>query len=584
MYEHVFELLLRLKGNYLWPAMWKSNFNCDGPGLLNAELADEYGIVMGTSHHEPCMRNGEEYSQVRGTDSIYGDAWDFRANREGISRFWEDGLKRNGGFENIITLGMRGEQDTTILGESATLADNINLLREVIREQNRLIREQVNEDLTAVPRDLVLFTEVEAFFYGDEETPGLMGDPELEGVTLMLSDDNFGNLRSVPTEEMRGHSGGFGLYYHFDFHGGAHAYDWMNTNYLPKVWEQLTMAYDYGIREIWVVNIGDICLLEYPLSYFLELAYDMEAWGSSQPNTTGTFTQGWIRQQFGGAFSDDDRLAIQDILEGYTRINHNRKPEVMNSEIYHPVHYSEAENLLKQADYITGLAEELRAKCPDWMLPAYYELVYFPAVASMNLQLMQITAGRNEWYARQNRIEANRLADDIAGYIRKDRELTEELHWISNGKWYGMGLSEHVGFVHWNEEGNRYPLMIQIEPANKPRIIVAKSDSSTFTEGYHWTGKPLHIYDFLRPDVEEVSIDIACGSRMPVPYKVTTDCPWLSCSRSEGLVISQDILVITVNRSLLQEREQGVVCIEAPGSRVRLHVWGSLPILQTLSR
>ncbi|MCM2998496.1 MULTISPECIES: glycosyl hydrolase 115 family protein [Paenibacillus] len=140
MYDHVFELILRLKGNYLWPAMWSSNFNCDGPGLLNAELADEYGIVMGTSHHEPCMRNCEEYKHVRGKDSIYGDAWDFRGNRVGILRFWEDCLKRNSGFENVITLGMRGEQDTTILGESATLADNVSLLRDVIERGLNTLR------------------------------------------------------------------------------------------------------------------------------------------------------------------------------------------------------------------------------------------------------------------------------------------------------------------------------------------------------------------------------------------------------------------------------------------------------------
>ncbi|MFE6076566.1 glycosyl hydrolase 115 family protein [Paenibacillus sp. NPDC057886] len=573
MYEHVFELLLRLKANYLWPAMWNSNFSCDGPDLLSAELADEYGIVMGTSHHEPCMRHGEEYGEVRGKDSVYGDAWDFRTNREGILRFWEDGLERNCAFENIITMGMRGEQDSAILGEKATLKDNVDLLRDVIREQNRLIREQVNADLSQVARNLVMFTEVEAFFYGDEQTPGLIGDPELDGVTLMLSDDNFGNLRSVPNEEMRKHDGGYGLYYHFDFHGGAYAYDWMNTNYLPKVWEQLTTAYDYGIQEIWVVNVGDICFQEYPLSYFFELAYDMETWGSSQPNRTDEFTKSWIQTQFGGVFSAQDLQQMQDILNGYTRINHNRKPEVMNASVYHPVHYGEAENLLRQAERITAVAVELRARCPEWALPAYYELVYFPVVASMNLQRMQILAGRNEFYARQNRVEANDLADEVARCIRTDRELTEELHWINQGKWYGMGLSEHVGFVHWNEEGNRYPLMIRIEPANKPRIIVAKSDDSRYTEGFLWTGKTLSIYDFLRPDVEHVQIDIACGSRMSVAYRIVTDCPWLSFSSMEGLVSRKDVVTLTVDRSLLTGKEVGQFFIEAPETKVRIQVW-----------
>ena len=362
MYDHVFELLLRLKGNYLWPAMWNSNFSLDGPGLLNAELADEYGIVLGTSHHEPCIRNGEEYGLVRGKDSIYGDAWNFITNREGILRFWEDGLKRNGKFENVITIGMRGEQDTAILGEKATLADNIALLRNVIKEQNKLIKENVNNGLEEAPRLFVLFTEVEAFFYGDKNTQGLMGDKELDGVTLMLSDDNFGNVRSLPDEKMRQHKGGYGLYYHLDFHGGAYAYDWMNTNYLPKMWEQLTMAYDYGIRDVWVANIGDISLLEYPLSYFLDLAYDMDKWGTSAPNKTEEYTKQWIQKQFGGAFSKEDRKIIHEIINGYTHINHNRKPEIMNSAVYHPVHFGEADNLRKEAAEITEKAEELKKK------------------------------------------------------------------------------------------------------------------------------------------------------------------------------------------------------------------------------
>ena len=144
LYEHIFELLLRLKGNYLWPAMWSARFEDDGPGLENAVLADEYGVIMGMSHHEPCLRQGEEYKYLRGEKSVYGDAWNFRTNRDGIIRFWEDGLKRSGKFENVITMGMRGEADTAILGENATIADNIALLRDVLQVQNQLIREHVN--------------------------------------------------------------------------------------------------------------------------------------------------------------------------------------------------------------------------------------------------------------------------------------------------------------------------------------------------------------------------------------------------------------------------------------------------------
>ena len=348
MYDHVFELLLRLKGNYLWPAMWSARFYDDGPGLANAELADEYGVVMGASHHEPCLRQGEEYRYVRGKDSIYGDAWNFRTNEEGITRFWADGLTRSGKFDNVITVGMRGEADTSIMGEEATLADNINLLRDVIRTQNRLIREHVNPELAQVPRMLALYKEVEPFFYGDEQTPGLMGSEELDDVILMLCDDNFGNLRTLPTEEMRAHQGGYGMYYHFDYHGGPISYEWINSSYLPKIWEQMSMTYDFGVRELWVVNVGDICTQEFPLAYFLDMAYDFDRWGTNAINQTDEYTRLWVERQFGSACAGDDLGAIHRILDGYTRIAHNRRPEAMNADVYHPVHYRETDRLLAE--------------------------------------------------------------------------------------------------------------------------------------------------------------------------------------------------------------------------------------------
>lgn len=572
MYEHVFELLLRLKGNYLWPAMWSSCFSCDGPGLANAELADEYGVVMGTSHHEPCIRHGEEYRYVRGENSIYGDAWDFITNREGIIRFWKDGLKRNGKFENIITLGMRGECDTAILSEESTLEDNITLLKEVIKTQNQLIQEIICSDLLQVPRLFVLFTEVEAFFYGDSKTKGLMNDLLLDGVTLMLCDDNYGNIRSLPTQEMRRHRGGYGLYYHLDFHGGPYAYDWMNTNYLPKMWEQLTTAYDYGIQEVWVANVGDISLLEYPLSYFMDMAYDMESMGSSMPNQIEAYTRQWINKQFNGAFSKGDMEFIKIILDGYSRINHNRKPELMNVDVYHPVHYSEAKDLIALAEYLSSLAEELRKRCPEQSLPSFYELVYYPAIASMNILKMWLFATINEYYAKQGRVEANDYADEVAYCIDYDHRLTSEYNRIGAGKWYGMGMSEHIGFVHWCEEDCKYPRMVRIAPVSKPRLIVAASNSIEYTIGTRWSGDQIVVTDFLEQHVQEVDIELACGSIEPISYKVTSDCPWLMLSTSGGTVVLKDILTLKINRKLFKGRATGEVWIKTDFSNAKIIV------------
>lgn len=586
MYDHVYELLLRLKGNYLWPAMWSARFYDDGPGLANAELADEYGVVIGASHHEPCLRQGEEYRYLRGPDSIYGDAWNFRTNEEGITRFWADGLKRGGHFENVITLGMRGEQDTAIMGKDATLADNINLLRDVLRTQNRLIREHVNPNLEEVPRMLALYKEVEPFFYGDEETPGLIGDEELENVILMFCDDNFGNLRTLPTEEMRAHKGGYGMYYHFDYHGGPISYEWINSSYLPKIWEQMTMAYDFGVRELWVVNVGDIATQEFPLAYFLDLAYDFERWGTNAINKTDDYTKQWVRQQFGAICEEQDLATIERILHGYTKIAHNRRPEAMNANVYHPVHYRETDRLLAEIDRLMAAADELYRKMDKEALPAYYALVYYPAMGNLNLQKMQLLAGKNHHAAKLNCMEANKLAEQIKACMQRDAELVEEYHAIDNGRWIGMGLSEHIGFTRWNEDECRYPVLANVMPVRKPRLLVSIDGTGSWSEGSSWHVNKLELNDFLRPDVTEASFTISSLSDLEAAYEIACEAPWLSCSpvkgTLDGIRKATETITVRIDRSRMNGESEGRIIVTLPTGTVTILVNAELPELDGL--
>lgn len=576
MYEHVFELLLRLKGNYLWPAMWSARFYDDGPGLASAELADELGVVMGASHHEPCLRYGEEYKYLRGKDSPYGDAWNFITNREGITKFWEDGLKRSGKFESVITVGMRGEADTAIMGRDATLADNIELLRDVLETQNRLIRENVNPNLKEVPRMLALYKEVEPFFYGDEHTPGLIGSKELEDVILMLCDDNHGNLRTLPTEEMRKHSGGYGMYYHFDYHGGPISYEWVNSSYLPKIWEQMSMAYDFGIRELWIVNVGDIATQEFPLAYFLDLAYDFEKWGTDAINKTELYTKQWIERQFAGAFDEEDQEKIFELLNGYTKIAHIRRPEHMNINVYHPVNYKETDQLLERIDYLVGLADELSEKVDEQYWAVYYALVYYPAVANLNLQKMWLLNGKNHYYAKLGMMEANKLAEQIRECKEKDRQLVEQFHEVDDGRWYGMGLSEHIGFTKWNEDEAQNPVLAYVMPANKPRLVVTIDGTTQHSEGSAWHRNRLFLNDFLQPDVDEASFTISSVSDLPGEYKITCDHPWLTCSSSGGVLDgdknTSEVIRVKVDRSKLGSEREGQIIIRVPRGRVTIIV------------
>ena len=555
-YDHVFELLLRLKGNYLWPAMWSARFADDGPDLLNAELADEYGIIMGMSHHEPCLRQGEEYKYLRGKNSVYGDAWNFRTNREGITKFWEDGLKRSGKFENVITVGMRGEADTAIMGKNATLEDNIQLLRDVLKTQKKLIQERVNPDLTKVPRMIALYKEVEEFFYGNEKTKGLMGAEELEDVILMLCDDNYGNLRTLPTEEMRKHAGGYGMYYHLDYHGWPVSYEWINSSYLPKIWEQMSMAYDFGVRELWMVNVGDIATQEFPLSFFLDMAYDFDRWGSRALNCTQEYTRKWVRQQF-GSVEEETQDTIADILEQYTKIIHRRRPEALNPETYHPVQEKESSRIFEEEEQLLKKLQDVYEtieKTNPQNLSAFIALVYYPAFGTMNLVKMQILAGWNHYYANLGAVCANDYGDEVERCMEQDRKAVEMYHQMDQGRWYGMGMSQHIGFTHWNEDECRNPVVMRVIPLKKRSILVPADGTAQHAEGSPWLDNTMKLKDFLNPDCTRASVTLYSRSDLKAEYKVLKKPGWLSVEPMEGWLDGVSQKKVRLNLTLIKQR------------------------------
>ncbi len=578
MYEHVFELLLRLKGNYLWPAMWSAQFSLDGPGLANAELADELGVIMGASHHEPCCRNGEEYRYVRGPGSIYGDAWNFWKNREGITKFWEDGLKRNGKFENVITVGMRGEADTAIM-QNATLADNINLLRDVLKTQNRLIRENVNSDLDKVPRMLALYKEVEPYFYGDKHTKGLMDDPELEGVTLMLCDDNHGNLRTVPTEAMRSHKGGYGMYYHFDYHGSPYSYEWFNTNYLPKVKEQMTAAFEFGIRELWIVNMGDILTNEFPLSYFLNLAYDYDTY--SKPDfTTAEYTKRWVSAQF-NYFDDKRKAEVADILIKATKIANMRRTECIQPDTFAPETFNEGNIMLSAANELIARTEALLKDVPEDQIAGFYSQLYLPVCGDLNILRMQLYSGKNRFYAERNAVVANDYAEKMKKCYAYDKAIVDACDKVGGGRFYGMGWSEHFGFRNWCEANNHYPVYMYVEPTRKKRVTVWAEGCDLYTTGQDWTFRDGLLTAFKNPKVNEARIKIADCCEGGVELKVSSDTEWLSwtlenADDEEGLH-GLRVLTIRINREKLaaQAEKKALVKIEGNdghGARILVNI------------
>jgi len=311
MYVHVFELILRLRGNYLWPAMWDNAFNEDDPE--NPRLADEYGIVMGTSHHEPMMRAQKEWTKRK--DAAGNGEWNYATNKDALQKFWRESIPLNQGYESVVTMGMRGDGDVAMASQGDIKKDTA-LLENIIADQRQILRGATGKPPSETPQLWALFTEVLKYYDAGMKVP--------DDITLLFTDDNVGDIRRLPTAAEAKRSGGAGIYYHLDMHGGPYSYQWLNSNPLPKIWEQMDLAYQYGADRIWIANIGDIKPLEVPIEFFIRMGWDPEAMSKDK---IADWTRAWAAREFGPAHAAD----IADIVAKYGKYNGWRKPEQLGA-------------------------------------------------------------------------------------------------------------------------------------------------------------------------------------------------------------------------------------------------------------
>lgn len=564
-YENVFQLLLRLKGNYMWPAMWSAEFSKNGKSspIANAKLAEEYGIVMGTSHHEPLFRAGSEWQKEY---QAYGDSnlWDFSKNREAIIRFWEDGVKRNKNFANLITLGMRGEEDSALVGG---MEENIALLKDIITTQKDILNKY---DLAHEPQVLTIYKEVEVYWHGSDEVEGLKHWDMLNDVTIMLAEDNFGNMRTLPPLEERKREAGWGIYYHFDYHGGPVSYEWVNTVPLEKTWEQMSMAYDYGIRDVWIVNVGDLKPMEFPLSYFMDLAYDFDKWGTNGLNKTAEYTKKWVEQQFDQVADAAVIAGIDGLLTDYTKLNGWRKPEVTLSTTYSHTNYNEAKRVLAKLIDIEERAQKYEKLMPGSHKDAYYQLVYYPAVASANVHKMQIYAGFNEKYAQfqPQSVLANHYAELVNQAIRADEQMEYDYNnTVSDGKWRGMMSSPHIGYKNWNAEGWSYPQVSYITPVEGSSMIVdVAGTNAAYVSG------TASLPAFTNLGQETYEITISNGGDTPFVYKVESSADWIQVEDLQDEVQLGKVIKVSVDWDKVSSNWHGNIEITGANSSVIVNV------------
>ncbi len=454
-YEKVFELMLRLKSNYIWPAMWGNAFYDDDS--LNIRMAEQYAIVIGTSHHEPLMRAHDEWRR-------YGNKqlWNYDSSATALRNFWRQGLQRATN-EKIVTVGMRGDGDEPMSRETAT-----SLLERIVTDQRRIISEVSGKPADQTPQLWALYKEVQDYYDKGMRVP--------EDVTLLLCDDNWGNIRRLPAPNAPKRKGGYGIYYHFDYVGGPRNYKWINTNPLPRVWEQMHLAWEYDVKQIWIVNVGDLKPMELPISFFLDYAWNPTRIG---PSDIQAYTEQWAAQQFGSRHQKE----IAALLATYTKITGRKKPELLNENSYNLYGGNAFSSVIGETGKLEKEAKAIAAQIPAEYQDAFFQLVLHPIMAVNNLYQLYYYTALNHHHAKYNLAIANRYADTAKQHFENDSLISLQYHRINNGKWDHMMSQTHIGYTYWQQPPfNKIPSLEYLEAPEEEKLISIDTFAKTSKE------------------------------------------------------------------------------------------------------
>ena len=424
-YQRVFELVLRLRGNMMWPAMWGWAFYADDPE--NEKTADEMGIVMSTSHHEPMARNHQEYARNR---QGWG-AWNYQKNKEGLKKFFREGIERMKGTEQIVTIGMRGDGDEAMSEDADT-----KLMQQIITDQRQIIADVTGKKASETPQVWALYKEVLDYYDKGMKVP--------DDVTLLLCDDNWGNVRRVPNAQERKHKGGWGLYYHVDYVGAPRNSKMLNCTPVQNPWEQLTLAYENGIDRLWILNVGDLKPMEYPISQFMDIAWNPHKYAV---NHITDHTRDWCAQQFGEEQADEAARLLNLIC----KYNGRCTPEMLDKNTY-SLENGEWQEVVNQ--YLQIEADALRQynSLPAAYHDAYRQIILFPIEVMSNLHQMYFAQAMNHQLYKQGNPKANVWADECERLFKRDSLICDEYnHKMSGGKWNGMMTQKHIGYTSWND-------------------------------------------------------------------------------------------------------------------------------------
>ncbi len=478
-YEKVFELILRLKGNFLWPAMWGWAFYADDPE--NSKVADEMGVIIGTSHHEPMARNHQEYARRR---QEWG-AWNYQTNKQNLDRFFREGIERMKGTDDIVTIGMRGDGDEAMSENADT-----KLLENIIDNQRRIIKEVTGKPAEKTTQVWALYKEVQDYYDAGLRVP--------DDVMILISDDNWGDIRRVPTAAERSRKGGWGIYYHVDYVGAPRNTKWLNVTQTQQMFEQLSLAYDFGIQRMWILNVGDLKPMEYPIQLFMDMAWNPKEY---TVQTVTDHTLRFFQSVLSGTVAEEAASIYNRNCQYMARVT----PEMLDARTYN-IKTGEWRQVADDYQRLELRALRLYDQIPAEARDFYRQLILFPVQAMANLYDMYYAQAMNQYLAADKNPDANLWADKVKQCFRRDSLLCAAYNTdIAGGKWNGMMIQKHIGYRSWNDNfrADMLPRTTSVDEGSAGGFTFEAKDgyvameaehyySATAPEGTEWTVYPYY--------------------------------------------------------------------------------------------
>jgi hypothetical protein len=520
-YAKIFELLLRLKANTIWPAMHEGTtafFNIPG----NAKIAEAYQIVMGTSHAEPMLRNNVDEWKEKEMGHF-----NYVSNRENVYKYWEDRVKESKNVDAIYTIGMRGVHDSKMEGVKDN-KEGAELLKQIIKDQRKLFETYINPDATKVPQAFTVYKEVLDLYDEGLKVP--------EDITLVWTDDNYGYIRRLSNPEEQKRIGGGGVYYHASYWGRPHDYLWVDSVHPALIREEMMKAYQANCKQIWILNVGDLKAIEYSTQLFMDMGYDATFFedASNVKKHMSNFYSSIFGKEYG--------KPIADSKWEYFDLAFERKPEFMGwsqtepstktkQTSYNPFFFGdENQTRINKYQNLENQVISIKDKLPKDLQDAYFQLVYYPAKAASLMNKKFLYADKATIYGKQGRLNAKDYALKSENAYNEIKEITQEYNQIANGKWNFMMDMSPRKLPVFDKANIEIPL--QADSVDSIGILVENETDSTVNE----SKLPVYTQD---SNIAHF-IDLFLKKEATVSWKLQNLPDWVIANKKTGILNSKE--------------------------------------------